>query len=76
MAFKEQNYFLPRLKFCHQNFSLWGADRAAQLPAGRVCRCLSQGEFMIFPSLLLFGIIRTEQGGPGEDVKIEYVLKL
>jgi len=50
MAFKEQNYFLPCPKFCHQNFALWGADRAAQLPAGRVCRCLSQGEFMIFPS--------------------------
>lgn len=33
---------------------------------------------MIFPSLLVFGIIWTEQRGPGEDdvVKIEYVLKL
>lgn len=33
---------------------------------------------MIFPSPLVFGIIWTEQGGPGEDnvVKIENVLKL
>lgn len=33
---------------------------------------------MIFPSPLVFGIIWTEQRGPGEDdvVKIEYVLKL
>lgn len=72
MAFKEQNYFVPCLKFGYQNFSLWGADRAAELLAGQVHRCLTP-EF-IFPSPLVFGIIWTEQGGPA-DVKTEYILK-
>lgn len=59
MAFKEQNYFVPCLKFGYQNFSLWGADRAAQLPAGQVHRCLTP-ELMIFPSPLVFGKIWTD----------------